>query len=43
MKEFVWVTWYEHDCDWISKYCDEFHAVRAKVPIAELEKWRVEQ
>lgn len=41
MSEFVWVTWYEHDCDWVTKYCDDMHTVRAKVPVEELEKWRI--
>lgn len=25
LAEQVTVYWYEHDCEWISKYCDEHH------------------
>lgn len=25
MKTDTRVQWYDHDCDWISKYCDEHH------------------
>jgi hypothetical protein len=25
LSEPVTVFWYEHDCDWITKYCDEHH------------------
>lgn len=28
----VMVTWYEHGCDWITKYCDENHTRSALVP-----------
>ena len=28
----VLVMWYEHDCPWITKYCDEEHLRRATVP-----------
>jgi len=42
MSKFIWVTWYEHDCEWITNFCDEMHTVRAKVPVEELERWRVE-
>jgi hypothetical protein len=31
-SEPVSVTWYEHDCEWITKYCDEHHARTALVP-----------
>lgn len=26
------VSWYEHDCDWLTKYCDEHHQRSATVP-----------
>lgn len=25
LVEPVTVFWYDHDCDWITKYCDEHH------------------
>lgn len=25
LSESVTVYWYEHDCEWISKYCEENH------------------
>ena len=34
--ETVLVSWYEHDCDWITKYCDENHRKYAVVPRAIL-------
>lgn len=37
----VLVSWYEHECDWISKYCDETHKVYAVVPEKLLRKYRV--
>jgi hypothetical protein len=33
----VWVSWYDHDCDWITKHCDEYHQKSARVPLALLE------
>ena len=30
--ELVRVQWFEHDCDWISKYCDEFHTRSVMIP-----------
>lgn len=29
----VYVSWYDCDCDYISKYCDEYHSVGASVPL----------
>jgi hypothetical protein len=37
--EEVWVTWYDCDCAFISKYCDENHVSRALVPVAVLNKF----
>ena len=34
--EMVPVFYYEHDCDWVSKYCDENHRRSAMVPVASL-------
>lgn len=31
LSEKVTVYWYEHDCDWITKYCDEHHKHSAQV------------
>lgn len=28
----VTVYWYEHSCEWLSKYCDEHHKKSARVP-----------
>lgn len=33
------VTWYEHDCEWITKYCDENHTVSALVPMSVLRQY----
>lgn len=30
--ENVTVSWYEHECDWITKYCDEHHRKYAVIP-----------
>jgi len=29
--DIVHISWYEHDCDWITKYCDEHHRHSANV------------
>lgn len=34
--EAVQVFWYEHDCEWLSKYCDEHHRRSALVPRSAL-------
>ena len=34
--EVVQVFWYEHDCEWVSKYCDEHHQRSAWVSRAAL-------
>lgn len=31
------IHWYEHDCEWISKYCDEHHLRSATVSRTVLE------
>lgn len=33
------VSWYEHDCDWITKYCDEHHQRYATIPVDVLEQY----
>lgn len=33
------VSWYDHDCDWITKYCDEYHTRSALVPLSVLEQY----
>lgn len=38
----VWVSWYTCDCDYISKYCDDYHRVGALVPVSVLEPYYVE-
>jgi len=30
--ERVRVYWYEHDCEWITKYCEEEHLVSMLLP-----------
>ncbi len=32
----VTVFYYEHDCDWISKYCEEHHRRYAVIPRSSL-------
>lgn len=39
VEEYVLVSWYEHDCDWVTKYCDEAHKRYATVPLAVLHKY----
>ena len=38
----VRVTWYEHDCQWLTKYCDEHHARTAWVPLAIVKQYEVQ-
>lgn len=28
----VYVSWFDCNCEWRSKYCDEYHKVGASVP-----------
>lgn len=37
--ETVRVHWYEHNCEWLTKYCDDHHMVSASVPKAVLRKY----
>ncbi len=39
-EKLVQVAWYEHDCPWLSKYCDENHLVTAMVPESVLASYR---
>ena len=39
----VYVSWYDHDCDYISKYCDEYHSVGASVPLSVLRPYIKEE
>lgn len=41
-EELVSVSWYEHDCDWISKYCDDYHRVFSAVPVSILAHYKKE-
>lgn len=34
-----YVTWYDHTCPWITKYCDEYHRVGASIPVAVLRQY----
>lgn len=34
------VSWYDCDCEWLSKYCDDHHRKYAHVPVEVLEKYR---
>lgn len=33
------VYWYNCDCDWLSKYCDEHHRATARIPLAVLRSY----
>lgn len=35
------VYWYTCDCEWTTKYCDEYHMAAADVPYHVLEEWKV--
>jgi len=37
----IYVSWYEHDCDWITKYCDEYHRSSALVPASVLAQYGI--
>lgn len=43
VEEVVSVSWYEHDCDWITKYCDEEHRRSAFVPVSVLDQYVLSQ
>lgn len=35
------VYWYECDCDWLTKFCDEFHRRTADIPLDVLKEYQV--
>lgn len=35
------VHYYTCDCDYISKYCDEYHTAYARIPKSVLDEYRV--
>jgi hypothetical protein len=37
--DYVTVSWFEHDCEWVSKYCYEHHEVHARVPVDVLTQY----
>lgn len=39
----VYVSWYDHDCDYISKYCEEYHEHTASVPLSVLRPYIKEE
>lgn len=39
--ETVAVSWYNCDCDYTSKYCDEYHKSYARIPKFVLEQYEV--
>lgn len=38
-EEFVRVAWYDHDCDWLTKYCDENHRKFAWIPMSVVRQY----
>lgn len=36
MTGYTTVHYYEHDCEWLTKYCDEYHRKTAVVPTTAL-------
>jgi hypothetical protein len=39
-ERLVAVMWYTCDCPWTTKFCDDFHTSRARVPVSVLEKYK---
>lgn len=39
----VAISYYTCSCDWISKYCDDYHRDTVLIPLDALEKYRMEQ
>lgn len=39
----VYVSWHDCDCEWASKYCDEYHSVGASVPLSVLRPYIKEE
>ena len=38
-EETVGVWYYDHECEWLTKYCDEFHRVYVRVPLSVLKEY----
>lgn len=36
----VFVRYYTCNCEWTSKYCDEFHQAGVSIPVSVLETYR---
>ena len=34
--KYITVSWYDCDCEWTTKYCDEEHRRYARVPVSVL-------
>jgi hypothetical protein len=43
VTETVYVYWYDHDCAWITKYCDEHHRAGANIPLDVLNSYVVKE
>jgi hypothetical protein len=41
VDETIYVSWYEHDCDYLTKYCDEYHKVGARIPLEILTQYKI--
>lgn len=39
MDSRVTVYYYDHNCNWITKYCEEYHTRSAYVPISVLNQY----
>jgi hypothetical protein len=39
MDDPVSVYWYDHDCEWISKYCETEHTRSSLIPLSVLKKY----
>ena len=37
--EMIRVYWYDHDCEWISKYCETEHSRSSLLPLEMLQRY----
>lgn len=42
-EETRYVPWYMCNCEWASKYCDDYHRAGARIPLSVLEQYEAKE
>lgn len=38
-EKMVTVRWSTCECEWGTKYCDDFHTAGARIPLSKIKEW----